>query len=54
VSIVCLCFALLERDGETKKLSHYLGCEGIEALDKVDEVSVVLVSEIQLWIAAVN
>jgi hypothetical protein len=44
----------VERDAETKALSHYLGCEGVEALDRLEEVRVLLVrkAEIQLWIAA--
>jgi hypothetical protein len=46
----------VERDGETKALSHYLGCEGVAALDKLEDVRVLLVknAEIQLWIGAVN
>ena len=46
----------VERDGETKMLSHYLGCEGVAALDKLEEVRVLLVrkAEIQLWIGAVR
>jgi hypothetical protein len=46
----------VEREGDTKVLSHYLGCEGVAALDKLEDVRVLLVknAEIQLWIGAVN
>lgn len=44
----------VEHDGKTKPLSQYLGCEGVDALDKVREVSKVLIekAEISEWIGA--
>jgi hypothetical protein len=42
----------VERDGQTKALSHYLGCEGVAALDQVLIVSKLLreTAEISEWI----
>ena len=44
----------VEHDGKTKPLSQYLGCEGVDALDKVREVSKLLIekAEISEWIGA--
>jgi hypothetical protein len=44
----------VEHDGKTKPLSQYLGCEGVDALDKVREASKLLIEKtaISEWIGA--
>lgn len=44
----------VEHDGKTKPLSQYLGCEGVDALDKVREVSKLLIEKaaISEWIGS--
>jgi hypothetical protein len=44
------------RDGQTKDLSQYLGCEGVPGLDKVEAVSKLLIekSGISDWIGSNN
>jgi hypothetical protein len=46
----------VEHDGQTKKLSHYLGCEGVPALENIYNISELLVekTEILEWIGTGN
>lgn len=46
----------VERDGQTKNLSQYLGCEGVPGLDKVEAASKLLIEKAAVaeWIGSNN